>query len=46
LLTVDVEGRRLDVDSPVPVRIETWSGEVVERPSGRCRVNLDTGESE
>jgi hypothetical protein len=46
LLTVDVEGALLGIDSPVPVRIETWPGEVVTRPSGRHRVDLETGESE
>ena len=46
LMTVDVEGARLGLVTPVPVRIVTWVGDVVDRPSGRHQVNLETGEWE
>lgn len=46
LLSVTVDEHWLNVRSPVPVHIRTWSGDVLERPMGAVRINLLTGESE
>ncbi|WP_129669893.1 family 78 glycoside hydrolase catalytic domain [Phytoactinopolyspora endophytica] len=41
LMDVELNGAELVVDTPVPVRIETWSSHVLDRPAGRYRVNLE-----
>lgn len=39
-MRVLVEDTALTVETPVPVRIETWTGDVLRRPPGHHRVDL------
>ncbi|KRA24745.1 hypothetical protein ASD65_10170 [Microbacterium sp. Root61] len=40
LLSIELVGGQLTVDSPLPVRIQTWRGEVLALPAGGHRIDL------
>ncbi|MGV2984701.1 hypothetical protein ACNPNP_13440 [Microbacterium sp. AGC85] len=45
LLSIELAGGQLVVDSPLPVRIQTWNGEVLALPAGEHRIDLSAASS-
>jgi alpha-L-rhamnosidase len=43
MLAVDLNGAVLSIQAPLPVRVRTWDGQMVDLPAGRRGVDLEAG---